>query len=254
MKKISALILTLVLLLSLAACGSGKPAETTGATTEATTEPTTEATTEATTEPTTEATTESTTVPTETIDVASLDYPYDAEQAAPIVGSWVYTMEMTGADMGLEDFGTALSLPMVFTFGEDGILTASISEEEAQASIDAFFDAFETYLVDTMYAQFADQGMDAEAADAAMQEQVGMTIAEYAATVLDSLSFTDLFGSIEISAKYNVDGELLYTYDGIDEEILAFQLEDDTLTLTESEDHPLENPDFIFPMVLTRAE
>ena len=152
MKKYLALLLVFALLLT----GCGKKEEPV-------TEPSTEApTTEATTEPTTEAT-ESTTAPTETIDVASLDYPYDAEQAAPIVGSWTYTMEMTGADMGLEDFGTSLSLPMVFTFGEDGILTMSISEEEAQASVDAFFDAFETYLVDTMYAQFADQGMDGAA-------------------------------------------------------------------------------------------
>lgn len=75
MKKIVNLLMILVLILSLAACGEKKEENTSmdlteGTTTEATTETTTEATTETTTEATTEATTETT---TEVVEEASVE-------------------------------------------------------------------------------------------------------------------------------------------------------------------------------------
>lgn len=67
MKKLIAMLLAAVMLLSMAACGAPTPAETTAAAAEAATEATTEETTEATTEATTEPETDPTTEPTEPI-------------------------------------------------------------------------------------------------------------------------------------------------------------------------------------------
>lgn len=251
MKKLSALLLALVMVFALAACGNGTPAETT-APTEPTTEPTTVATTEPTTEPTTEATTEPTTEPT--VDLKSLDYPMDPEQAEPFFGTWETIISMDGTELGLEDFETPLDVVLTFTFDEDGILTTGLNSEKTQESLDTFKNDFSEYMTQALYAQFEEQGLDADAAEESMKAAYGMSIAEYVTAIMDTFTVDAMFGDLDEARRYKVEGDQLFTYDlEAGETALTFEMDGDTLTLDSTEE-PTEDSMYTFPITLTRAE
>lgn len=252
MKKLFALLLALVMVIALAACtnsGSGED-ETEPETTEAT-EPTetAEATEPATTEDTTEPQDDETTGET---------YAFDAAAAAPVFGDWSYTLTVTGEQMGVTDFDGELSMAMNFSFGEDGTLTISVDEAAMEESLTAFAQDMEAYLVDTMYAQFAAQGMDEAAADAAMQEEYQMSVEEYAAAAMDAMdvsSLSSLASGMETSGTYAVVGDVIYTYeDNGASQDYTFTVEGDTLTFTGSNlEEDMAAAGITFPMVLTRV-
>ena len=254
MKKMFALLLALVMVFALAACtnsGNGQD-ETEPETTDAT-EPATEPVTEPATEPATEPS-----EPAETQETTGETYAFDAAAAAPVFGDWTYTITMGGEQMGLADFEGELSMAMNLSFGEDGTLTITVDEAAMEESLTAFGDALETYLVDTMYAQFAAQGLDEAAADAAMQELYQMSVEEYAASTMEAMDLSalaSLVTGMETSGPYAVVDDVIYTYenDSIAEEY-TFTVEGDALTFTSSNlEDDMAAAGITFPMVLTRV-
>lgn len=245
MKKIIALLLSVMLLLGLVACGNSGTETTAPSNTAATTAPTTEPATE----PDAGATTE-----------PQVTYTFDLTAAEPILGSWQYDFEMDCATMfGMAGADLKLPMSMIFTFGEDGTMSVAVDGEKLSANLENFNVQLAAALTDMMYQQFADQGMDKEAADAAMQEKYQMTVEEFSEeTARQSFTASSLEESLESSdSLYCVEGNQIYSYaEGAesDAEINTFQVEGDTLTLLDSNQAEMyEALGMAFPLTLTRV-
>lgn len=219
LKKVLLLLLAAVMTLCLMACGNDNaPQETT--------EPPTESTTEPSTEPATE--------PEETTEPPTEPLVFDAEAAASLLGAWELEVSISAVDMGIEGFDYTLTYPMQFVFGEDGIFSTVV---EAEAATAAFQDAFTTYLVESLYAEFANQELDKEAANEAMKEQYDMTVEEYAADLVSQMGMEKMFESMSTTSTseyYVRDGKLYSPIGGGEYEIETFTVEGDTLTFVDS--------------------
>ncbi len=235
MKKLTLIALSLVLVLAMTACGSSNDAaETTTAATTAATE------TEAANIDETESLSSS----------VESDGSFDAAQAAPLIGSWDFTYEIPAETFGLEGFDSPLAVQMTYTLSEDATWTMALDAEKTQAELAEFTEAICSYTIDLMYKQFAEQNMDKEQANEAMQKQYGMTIEEY---VNDSVSksITPEMLSVnapEQSGSYYVDGTTLHMQNGLYVENVTFSLDGDTLTLQSSD----SSDQTMYPLVMTR--
>lgn len=172
------------------------------------------------------------------------DARFTSAAAEPYVGTWICEMTMSGDDMGLEgfpEFGCAIT----FNFGNDGTIEIGYQISD----IDAFNANMETYMVDTLYATFAESGLDKETADAAMKEAYGMTVTEYAAALVEQMDMEVTFDQLGIQGVYYVDGNTIYAADSWEDEMdgMEVTLEGDTLTI------PGEFLDSEEPLVLTRV-
>lgn len=237
MKKLILIALSLVLVLAMTACGPSKDAaETTAATTAATTT--------ATTAPATDKTEPSASEPNASFDPA---------QAAPVIGVWQFQYTIPAETFDLEGFETPLNVQMVYTLSEDATWSITIDWDKTEAEITEFSKALSTYTSDLMYKQFADQNLDKDQANEAMQQQYGKTVEEYVDELIaQSLSTEALAASTpEESGTYYVEGNSLHLRNrsSIAEEVIAFTLEGDTLTL-QSSNSPVQT---LYPLVMTRS-
>ena len=133
--------------------------------------------------------------------------------------------------MGIEGFEGALTIRVSMDFGNDGTMKMGytvVNEEE-------FSTGMVKYLVDSLYTELAAQGLDKEAADAAMVETYGMGVQEFAEAAAAEMDFSAIFEAMSITGVYYVDGDQLYTGITWDMEMGAssFTLEGDSLTLSE---------------------
>lgn len=161
------------------------------------------------------------------------DSRFTTASAASLLGKWGCEMALTGADMGIEDFTGELKCMLVLNFGPAGDLTFGIQITNQED----FIEAMVTYTVDTMYAEFAAQGVDKATAEAAMQATYGMGVEEYARSSMEGVDFNtlydSLFSALGIGGVYYVDGDQLYvgtTWEG-EMEPTAYAIENGTLTI-----------------------
>lgn len=227
MKKIIALLLALVLVLSLAACGKDEPEVTT----EPTTEPTTEATTEATTEP------------------EAPDY------SEAVLGAWAWNFPMDEsywAAYGMEGITGTVNIGMKLLL-EDGAATIVMDPDTMDATCEELKAVLTDYTINALYATYEAQGMDAAAAEAATQEAFGMSVEEYAADSMSAFTNEDLaeiyLGVDEDPVAYSLDGDKL-TIDGVD---FTITVEDDTMTLLDCSDRSVTAIFGGMPAKLTRS-
>ena len=144
---------------------------------------------------------------------------------------WTAQLPIPSEMLGIEGFDAALTIQISMDFGNDGTMKMGytvVNEEEFSAGM-------VDYLVDTLYAELAAQGLDKEAADAGMVDAYGMTTQEFAEATVAEMDFAAVFESMSITGVYYVDGDQLYTGISWDMEMgaSAFTLEGDTLTLAE---------------------
>lgn len=219
MKKLLILALVLVLTLTFAACTQEKQPE----------KPTDGSATA--------APTDSPTVPTEE-DTTPV---FDPAAAAPLIGDWHIDFFFHGADIGIEGFDADMVLPMVFHFGEDGTYTITLDREAAEESAKQFQNALKEHMVEMMYSEFTDQGLDREAADEAMQTRYQMTVEEFAAQSVEQMDLTSLFDTMNSAAAnyYVQDGKLYTAQGGGDYDISDFTVSGDTLTLLNTTDETM---------------
>lgn len=153
------------------------------------------------------------------------DERFTTAATAAVQGKWGYTMEINGDMMGEPNFEGTMSFTMVLELKNDG--TMAMYMELGDTS------ALEEYLLDTMYQQFAAEGVDKETADAAIKQSTGMTMEQYVKYAIGMIDFEAIFGSINFTGVYYVEGDQLYsglTWDSVmsgDQ----FSVEGDTLTL-----------------------
>ena len=146
-------------------------------------------------------------------------------------GKWVSEIEVTGDMMDVEGFYGTLTVQIKLDFGNDGTMDMGYTT----VNNDEFSAAMADYLITKMYEEFEAEGLDKEAADAAMMDVYGMTTEEYVALIVAELDFAAIFEAMSITGVYYVDGNQLYTGVSWDMELGAseFALEGDTLTLAE---------------------
>ena len=137
------------------------------------------------------------------------DPRFTTAQTAAIQGKWGFDMPMTGADMGLADFNGVMECQIQITFANDGKLNFGM----VITNEDAFMAAMAEYTMASTYAELAAQGMNKEAAEAAVMENYGMSMEDYIAAYLETVDFNSMFDGIfsALNGVYYMEDGLLYT-------------------------------------------
>jgi len=150
-----------------------------------------------------------------------------------LFGKWSceLTIPAEALGEGLDAYATDVPCQLFLEFTNDGKFILSFLPSDP-AQIEQMMINF---TVDLMYAQLAEAGLDAEAADAAMTEAYGMGVEAYVAAEIGKMDMADLFADFRMEAVYYVDGDQLYAGSSWAGELepATFSLEDNTLTLEE---------------------
>lgn len=156
------------------------------------------------------------------------DPRFTTETCKALFGTWVSEIPVTGEMMGLEGFDGVLNCQMIMTFHNDATVVMKLQVKDQEA----FLKQMEQYVIDTMYAEFADQGYNKTQANDLMKQQYGMTVEEYAAASVKQADFNAIFDMINYKGVYYVDGNQLFSglnWSNVEPE--TFGLEGDKLTL-----------------------
>lgn len=227
MKKFLALLLALVLVFALAACGEGAEVKDDGegSTSEQTNAP--EQTEPEETEP--EETEPEETEPEQTGSVTT----------GELEGQWNWVFSVDGEMMGVEGFDGSLDLVVLMSF-EDGDYSLSLDEDALMVSLDSFEQDLIDYMIELLYDSFTSQGLSREEADAQMElAGMGSSVADYVETAVAEMDLgSALTGSIESEeGEYIVEGDQLTLIPTAGEQsVYTFSVEGDTLELSGDDD------------------
>lgn len=146
-------------------------------------------------------------------------------------GDWMMEIPLDGDLMGLPDFPEGASMNVALFFGNSG-------EFHTQTTItDNFAELLTQYTVDTMYTEFAAQGMDAASVDAMFESEYGMSVQAYVEQSMSGLDLGQMMSAIvsaaNLSGVYYAQDGLVYTGTGWEEELVSegYAVEGDTLTM-----------------------
>lgn len=135
-----------------------------------------------------------------------------------VQGKWVMELPMNHEVTGIPDFPDGASINVIVTFENDGEYTMEYSVSEN------FMDLLMQYTLDTTYAQFAADGMDAAAVDAMFEGTYGMPIEDYIEQTFANMDMEELLGnmltSIEMDGVYYVEHGILFTGESWDAEMV----------------------------------
>ncbi|MBQ6719502.1 MAG: hypothetical protein IJN20_04035 [Oscillospiraceae bacterium] len=137
------------------------------------------------------------------------DPRFTTNSVKTLLGKWKASVEMSGEEMGLDVSVTGITLDVFMHFGNAGDLSFSalLSDE------DAFWDSIISVYVESMYDEFAAQGLNREEADAAMKQVYGMDVEEYLRSSMEGVNMNDILASVYDQAAisgvyYMKDGKL----------------------------------------------
>ena len=159
------------------------------------------------------------------------DERFTTASTAALQGKWGLDVPMTAEDLGISQLEEPLIFVFTMEFGNDGTLTMY----ETVADEEAFWDVIIDISIDTMYAEFAAQGMDKAAADQAVLDAYGMSIEEYLNSTVKDISINEIMesimGSVTTQGVYYLENNTIYTSYGWDGEMEAdeFTLDGDKL-------------------------
>lgn len=157
------------------------------------------------------------------------DSRFTTAATAEIQGTWVCEFTATGENMGLEGFDGEFGCVINMVLGNDGTMTMSFGPKDEKE----FENAFRDYLVATLYAELKAEGYSKEAADAALIQEMGVDVPQYAALMMNEMDLMAIFEQLNVELVYYVDDGSLYIGMSwkMDMEPTSFTLEGDTLTL-----------------------
>ena len=173
---------------------------------------------------------------------------FNAEICAPLFGTWSGEMTLDEELMGMigmegmEGFSVKVSFSFTFTAEGKMITTMAI---DPNSMLD--------FMVEFMYSMFeAEYDMTRDEADTYVQQQMGMSMHDYAALMLQSGDMADQFQQ-EVELVYYVEGNQIYAGNSWTSlmEPQEFTLEGDTLTLTVTSE---DDAALSFDLVLTKEQ
>ncbi len=123
-------------------------------------------------------------------------------------GTWTSDVNMTGEMMGLT-VGFANGIDCIYTleFSNDGELTSKLALKDK----DVFTKDYREYLIEYTYLSLEQQGVNRDAADAAMQQVYGMNVTEYVDATMKSMDIGAMMQTLFQSFNYT---EVYYVQDG----------------------------------------
>lgn len=208
MKKITAAILALILLISVSGCFPNNQPPATQATTGST--PATDFTDTEPTQTTGATAPSEQTEPSETMPPEPHEL-FDLEEAKGIVGTWRLDVAMSGGLIGIEGFQCDVRFPLLYTFTDYGTMRVRFDEKDLEDSVQAFRLALKDYTVQTMYDEFEKEGLDQQQADDAFFKTYNTTINDYVEKVVDAVDYAALFAMFATDGIYYVYEDTLYS-------------------------------------------
>lgn len=154
-------------------------------------------------------------------------------EASEICGTWA--LEYDGSQQLSAELGADISF--VFTimmdFNSDGTMRMYVDADSLKNSVNS---SLMPFLVQMMYDQMAEMGLDKAAADDTFQQVYGSTVQEYCESELLTLmedNLDALTKEFNTTARYRVNGDKLYLTDDAGEfdDYIIFRVNGDTLTL-----------------------
>ena len=151
------------------------------------------------------------------------------EDCQVLFGAWQYTQITTAEELNVPGFDRDLEETIIYTFGVYGeltVLTKVVDPECYKAFLVA--DA-----VAAIYAGFAEQGMDAEAAEAFWMDEYGKTILQFQQELIDSTVTENDMDILDNYVYYVMDDAVCISMHWEDYFVgHIFVIEDETLTMT----------------------
>ena len=204
MKKLTALLLVAMLLLT--ACGT-KPEPTVQ-----TTIPTTVPATQPETQPTTLPSTEPETVPS-TAPVKS--EKFDENACAPLFGTWKTTVTMDKELLNTSYFTKKVKFDLFYTFNEDGSFAIHVDEDAFNTAIEEFEGLMVEHMVERGYATFQAEmerdGYSASRIDTMWAESEEEKVRTESRDFITSLGLLNQFSQLLREGSYYVEEGRVYT-------------------------------------------
>ena len=255
MKKLTALLLAAVMLLSLAAC-AGAPEQTNPTTASAVTEPSTEPETEPVTQPVTEPVTEPATEPSTEPPAHAL---FDSEACASLFGTWSTTVTMDKELLNTSYFNKKVTFALYYTFREDGTFAVHVDEEAFHTAITEFEGLLVEHMVERGYATFKAEmerdGYSQTRIETMWAEEEEARQRTEAENFMAGLNLLGRFSKLLREGQYYVeDGRVCTELADGTFESSAFTVKNAKLTLKDTDNLGLYRTLCInFPLVLTAA-
>lgn len=189
------------------------------------------------------------------------------EEELGIEGAWEFTWDlgdMISEQMEGIDFSHSLEVKIVMNLEKDGTAKLSLDEQTLVASFEDWVKEFGKYMVEFMYQQAEEGGMDREAFQTYVLDQQGVSVEEYVAQLVEqSFDREMIFGEFEganSEGTYVVEDELLtITVVNDDEEEVStykYELDKDTLSITptDTSESDLFGNTVGYPLTFTRVK
>lgn len=154
------------------------------------------------------------------------DSRFKTEACKALFGTWTGRAFLTGDDIDLPDFKGEMAVDYTITFNHDG----TFKESMVLADKAGFTSDLEDYYVETLYAEFANQGMSKTQADEAMLQTYGMDVEAYAKLAAVAVDWDALWAASAPSGVYYVSSGG-YLFSDSDWKPL---MEKDSFTVTET--------------------
>jgi len=148
-----------------------------------------------------------------------------------LYGKWIADLDIPSEMLGVDGFEGSLAVQIYIELDNKGTMGLGYT----LTNIDEFNAALADYLEVVLYDELKAAGYDQEEADQSLKDELGMTVPEYAASVVAEANFASIFDALNISGVYYVENGKLYTGISWDTEMIPseFTLDGDTLVLAE---------------------
>ena len=162
-----------------------------------------------------------------------------------IVGTWTVEINFPEEAMNLEGLHID-GVPIEFTFTEDGMYTIDFADNAYQIIEEKLLAA----MIEQIYAELEAEGHSRMEIDGLFEEYYGMSVEDFAQSMLDELDFQSSITIADTAVEYQIDGDKL-TMDGTE---MTARIKGNKLTITECSDDTWEKLGLELPVVLKRVD
>lgn len=134
------------------------------------------------------------------------DSRFTTKATKDLQGTWVSDFDYTEDMLGLPGFGS-VECRMTLKFGNTGKLSQSIKLKDEKG----FMKKLKQYVVDSMYYEFAQQGLSKEQGDQAMLDAYGLNVKDYVEALYKGYDPSEIFSAYKVEEVYYVKDGKIFT-------------------------------------------